>query len=202
MGEPFDMRQVGTYDPEGLPPETVGILTHVQGGPVVEDPRDTGYVGATKQSNNTGELTALFYALRRAYQRNRDAPAEDIYTDSLYARNVTLGVWRGKRRKHAKMIRNLRTLWKQVQMKRGRDTVRILHVRSHIGVPGNELADRAADATPCGELQREVVNAGNSLPPRQPVLLTIDLEWARARRCADYWEQQAPPPPSAPPSTP
>ena len=77
--------------PRDPPPETVGILTHVQGGPVVEDPRDTGYVGATKQSNNTGELTALFYALRRAYQRNRDAPAEDIYTDSLYARNVTLG---------------------------------------------------------------------------------------------------------------
>ena len=192
MGEPFDMRQVGTYDPEGPPPETVGILTHVQGGPVVEDPRDTGYVGATKQSNNTGELTALFYALRRAYQRNRDAPAEDIYTDSLYARNVTLGVWRGKRRKHAKMIRNLRTLWKQVQMKRGRDTVRILHVRSHIGVPGNELADRAADRAMRNA--NEVVNARNAIPPRQPVLLTIDLEWARAQMRAIIGSSRLRPP--------
>ena len=98
------------------------------------------------------------------------------------------------------MIRNLRTLWKQVQMKRGRDTVRILHVRSHIGVPGNELADRAADRAMRNA--NEVVNARNAIPPRQPVLLTIDLECGARADARDYWEQQAPPPPSAPPSTP
>ena len=74
------------------------------------------------------------------------------------------------------MIRNLRSLWKQVQIRRGRDTVRIRHVRSHIGVPGNELADKAAD--------RAMRNANAIVgvaPGKRPVLLNIDLEWARAQ---------------------
>ena len=89
------------------------------------------------------------------------------------------------------MIRNLRMLWKQVQMKRGRDTVRILHVRSHIGVPGNELADRTADRAM--QNANEVANARKSLNPRQPVLLTIDLDWARAQMLGDPRPRGSPP---------
>ena len=40
----------------------------------------------------------------------------------------------------------IRQEWRQTQIRRGRHAVRIEHVRSHTGVPGNELADRLADA--------------------------------------------------------
>ena len=81
-------------------------------------------------------------------------------------------------------------------MKRGRDTVRILHVRSHTGVPGNELADRTADRAM--QNANEVANARKSLNPRQPVLLTIDLEWARAQMRAIIGSSRLRPPPQPP----
>ena len=96
----FDMRQVGTYpsgDTTKITPQDVARITHVWAGPIVEGDVDLPRcIGATKQSNNTAELTALYYALRRARRRGRGAPAEDICTDSLYARNVTLGVYSGR----------------------------------------------------------------------------------------------------------
>ena len=148
-------------------------------------------IGATKQSNNTAELTALYYALHRAALRERDAPAEDIHTDSLYARNVTLGVWRGKRRIHTEMIRHLRRLWMQVQAKRGRGTVRILHVRSHIGWPGNELADKIATVAMANA--NAAKNADPWKPPPTPQ--RIDLEWARAQMRAITGSTRLQPPP-------
>jgi hypothetical protein len=112
----------------------------------------------------------------RAAGRACDAPPEDIHTDSLYARNVTLGVWRGKRRRHELMIQHLRRLWMQIQAKRGRGTIRILHVRSHIDIPGNELADRMA-----GAAMRNANAVANAKPGQMPTLERIDLDWARAQ---------------------
>jgi len=199
--ELFDMRQLGTYPPND-PPRVRGRLTHVHGCSVMDEGQARargrryaqGYIGATKQSNNTAELTAIHYALQRAAERPRDAPPEDIHTDSLYARNVTLGVWRGKRRVHREMIRNLRRMWMRVQAKRGRGTVRILHVRSHIGVPGNELADKTAEAA--------MRNADQVKNARVPVLVTIDLEWARAQMRAITGSNRLRPPTTNNPSTP
>ena len=193
--ESFDMRQVGTYTSEDPPPTTRARLTHVWGGPVeVGKPSPPHCIGATKQSNNTAELTALYYALRRALGRACDAPAEDIHTDSLYARNVTLGVWRGKRRRHAAMIRHLRGVWMQIQAKRGRGAVRILHVRSHVGVPGNELADKTAERAMENENEaRMALKAG-----KQPQPKPIDLEWARAQMRAIIGSARLHPPPQPP----
>ena len=192
----FDLRQIGTD--RSTPPAVLGRLTHVWSGPVETGrPHPPDCIGALKQSNNTGELTALYRALLRAAGRASDAPPEDILTDSLYARNVTLGVWRGKRRRHELMIRHLRRLWMQIQAKRGRGTVRIQHVRSHIGVPGNELADRVA-----GAAMRNANAVANAKPGQAPTLVQIDLDWARAQMRAMTGSNRLQPPPSTPPSTP
>ena len=196
-GEPgeevYDMRQAGTFE-SGDRPHTWGRLLYVHGCPVREGKSNPPtYIGARKQSNNTAELTALYHALHQAAQQPCDAPPEDIHTDSLYARNVTLGVWKGKRRVHTEMVRNLRRLWMRVQAKRGRGTVRILHVRSHIDVPGNELAD--AIATRAMENANEVVR---TRPGKQPELKRIDLACARAQMRAKTGSDRLQPPPSTP----
>ena len=95
------------------------------------------------------------------------------------------------------MIRHLRRLWMQIQAKRGRGTVRIQHVRSHIGVPGNELADRVADAA-----MRNANAVANAKPGQAPTLVQIDLDWARAQMRAMTGSNRLQPPPSTPPSTP
>merc|ERR1711969_412466 len=60
---------------------------------------------------------------------------------------MTLGRWKtGPTRPNTGFIKELRAKWRSVQAKRGVGTVRIEHVRSHIRVPGNELADRLAGA--------------------------------------------------------
>ena len=196
--EVYDMRQAGTVDPRDRP-NVWGRLRHIRGGPVLEGKSNPPmYLGARKQSNNTAELSALYYALHRAAQRSSDEPPEDIHTDSLYARNVTLGLWRGKRGVHATMIRNLRCLWMRVQAKRGRGAIRILHVRSHIDVPGNEMAD--AIATRAMHNANEVKKI---LPPGgRHHLLPIGMAWARAQMRAITGSDRLRPPPSTPSSTP
>ena len=73
--EYFDMRQLGTYTTSDPAPPTMGRLTHAEGIQINEsgDSRPE-YIGATKQSNNTAELTALYRALWRANKRPKDAP--------------------------------------------------------------------------------------------------------------------------------
>lgn len=192
------MCQAGTYE-VGERPNMWGRLRHVLGGPVLEGRSNPpGNLGHTSRaSNNTAELSALYNALHRAAQRPCDAPPEDIHTDSLYARNVTLGLWRGKRRVHATMICNLRRLWMRVQAKRGRGAVRILHVRSHIGIPGNELADALATRA-----MENANDAKNTAVGKQPNPKPIGLAWARAQMRAVTGSDRLQPPPSTLPSTP
>ena len=97
-----------------------------------------------KKTNNTGELVALLIALRRAANRPRHSPKEVIWVDSLYARNLTMGIWL-PRGENMSLVRETRGMWRKVQSMRGRHAVRIEHVRSHTAVPGNELADQLAE---------------------------------------------------------
>ena len=137
----------------------MGTLEWATAGQVVTE-RDEdglpppGYIGARAHTNNTGELSAMHHALRRALTRPRGAGCEIIHTDSLYAMNMTTGKWMPRRglagHRNRDLITRLRTLWRRVQRARPRE-VEIRHVRSHIQVPGNELADWLAEVGAKGD---------------------------------------------------
>ena len=92
--------------------------------------------------------------------------------DSLYARNLTLGIWLPRKGKNIGLVKQLRQEWRQTQIRRGRHAVRIEHVRSHTGVPGNELADRLADAGMY--LDRNDPNAPYGLGSKLPIRAMMD----------------------------
>jgi len=121
-----------------------GRVTWALSGEVVTDPHDARYIGAVKQSNNTGELTAMYHMLERALKRRERAATETLHSDSLYAINMTTGKWMPSRDTNVELIRTLRGMWRKLQRVRPR-AVEVRHVRSHVGVPGNELADHLAD---------------------------------------------------------
>lgn len=140
------------------PAETArGELTWVSCGTVVTEPDERHYIGAHAHTNNTGELTAMSWALQRAQQ----APAarHEIYSDSLYTINMTTGKWvpraRGKRNAH--LIAKLRKQYRSLQ--RTSAGIAIRHVRSHIKVPGNELADHVADMARGGGVTLQAARA-------------------------------------------
>ena len=133
----------------GLDGKGNGKLVDAIAGKVQTDPTGPRYMGAAAHTNNTGELTGMRVALQAAGKRGRGAGGEVIHSDSLYAINMTTGKWmpksRGTGRRNASMIAEMRREWRAVQRKRpGEVTIR--HVRSHIKVPGNEIADFLADA--------------------------------------------------------
>ena len=126
------------------PPARRGRLTWAVGTQV--GTRGHERSAATKMTNNTGELLALLLAIRRAAQRRNAPSRETIWVDSLYARNLTMGIWLPRRKVNIELVREVREAWRRCSIRRGVGTVRIQHVRSHTGVPGNELADQLADA--------------------------------------------------------
>ena len=82
-----------------------------------------------------------------------------IYSDSLYTINMTTGQWvprtRGKRNAH--LIAKLRKQYRDLQ--RTSAGIAIRHVRSHIKVPGNELADHVADMARGGGITLQAARA-------------------------------------------
>ena len=125
-------------------------------GPVPTDETDDFFCGCSVASNNTGELTALHEAIARVASRPAGNAYEEIRTDSLYAMNVTTGRWLPRSARNRDIVARLRCRWQQLQKDRPGE-VRITHVRSHINVPRNELADWLADHGRFGEctLSRE-----------------------------------------------
>ena len=104
--------------------------------------------------------------------------------DSLFARNLTMGVWLPRKGRNLALVKQLRAEWRQVQIRRGRHAVKIEHVRSHTGIPGNELADKLAERglyldekdpnLPYGvemarPMMREIVKRGQAPEPPQPL---------------------------------
>ena len=67
-------------------------------GPVVTDPDDDFYCDCTIASNNTGELLGMYNVLAWAKRQGGQEPIA-ICFDSMYARNVTSGVWKPKKNK-------------------------------------------------------------------------------------------------------
>ena len=108
-------------------------------------PLDDTHIGATAHTNNTGELTAIYVALSNALRRRKGRGKEIIWSDSLYAINMITGAWvPSKRSRNKEVVRRTRDLWRRLQRERGKE-VTLRHVRSHIKVPGNEMADWLAE---------------------------------------------------------
>ena len=136
--------QMADEENQTRPAARFARLVWAQADRVVTSAREKGHIGATAHTNNTGELTALHAALCRSLRRPRGTGREEIWTDSLYAMNMTTGKWKPKCKRNTEMIEQLRMLWRRLQRERPRE-VHIMHVRSHVKVPGNELADWLAD---------------------------------------------------------
>ena len=118
-------------------------LTWVDSGAVITDAHDPAYIGAPTHTNNTGELTAMYRALERALGRPQRPHV--IHSDSLYTIHMTTGRWMPRRKgaRNRDLINATRVLYRRLQ--RGGAGIHLRHVRSHIRIPGNELADRLAE---------------------------------------------------------
>jgi ribonuclease HI len=121
-----------------------GRVSWAVSGTVPVDEKEADHIGATVHTNNTGELSAMYYALERACRRRRGSGREVIWSDSLYTIHMTTGTWLPRRKRTLDMIHRLNRIWRQLRRRRPGE-VRLRHVRSHVMVPGNELADWLAD---------------------------------------------------------
>lgn len=142
VGETFPL---GQYTTSGFDVSAgKGVITWVDAGMVETDHREPDYIGATAHTNNTGELTAMHRALRRAAGMPAGRERTVIESDSLYTIHMTTGKWLPRKQRNREIISLLRGMWRDLQRKRPGE-VTLKHVRSHILVPGNELADELAD---------------------------------------------------------
>ena len=134
--------QLTTHGPDG---GGYARLAWIKVGTVQDEREQPDYIGACGHTNNTGELSAMYYALERALQRR--GTREVIHSDSLYAINMARGAWmpRRKGKRNAPLIARVRDLWSRLRRERP-GAVELRHVRSHTRVPGNELADFLAEA--------------------------------------------------------
>ena len=107
---------------------------------MITNPNQVEHLGATRATNNTGELSAVCHALTSA--RELVQPGEEvlILSDSQIAICTTTGAWAS--RKNAALVeRNRRAL---AALRADGTTVRFQHVRAHAGHGMNERADRLA----------------------------------------------------------
>ena len=125
-------------------------LKYAEAQEVITEIEHSGWIGAPGHTNNTGEMTALWVALNDASRRPAGEGREEIHTDSLYAMNMTTGKWMPKVKRNVAIVDALRELWRKIRRRRPGE-VRLVHVRSHTRVPGNELADHLADGAAKGD---------------------------------------------------
>ncbi len=137
-------------------------LTWAKAGIVEDDPEQTAdYIGAEASTNNTGELTGLYWAIKRAEARPKGQGGTLIWTDSLYALNMTTGTWLPRKKRCRVIVSYLRRAWRDLQRARPGE-VKLRHVRSHIKMPGNELADWLAEMRPGGASETERTRPGET----------------------------------------
>jgi len=98
-------------------------------------------------TNNTAELNALHYAMRIADHESKQGKSIAIFCDSKYSIQCIIqwaAGWQKKgwkkpsgEIKNLELIKQMFALYCEIK-----DKVQILHVNGHVGVEGNELADR------------------------------------------------------------
>jgi ribonuclease HI len=100
-------------------------------------------------TNNTAELNALFHALLMGEKAMQAGQTVEILSDSKYALSC-IDVWAAgweKRgwKKTGGEIKNLAIIQASYTLyNRIKPAIRLTHIRGHVGIEGNELADRMA----------------------------------------------------------
>jgi ribonuclease HI len=120
---------------EKLKDHRSGEVVHWRSGWVETDFRSEQYVGAEKHTNNTAELSAIYWAL--FYLHRNGIKEARLYSDSLYSIRAAQGGPAGKNRE---LIKKIRELYIPKPM------YRLRWVKGHAGFQFNELADRLAKA--------------------------------------------------------
>ena len=118
------------------PKHDKGKMVKIATGPVQTDPTKPDYIGALVGSNNTGELSAIYWALVYADRLRPDSEVE-IRGDSMYAGKMATGEWRPK--SNQKLVQNVRDRWLTSVCE-----LTWSHVRAHRGYKWNEEADQLA----------------------------------------------------------
>jgi ribonuclease HI len=131
-----------------------GVALHSQGreveqhyGKVITDANHPKYIGAEVGSNNTGELSAIYWALTIIQDNNDTNDVFTIYGDSMYAGKMASREWRPK--ENVDLVRKVADLWDSLS--RAGHNFSWLHVKAHSGHKWNDLADRLASTAASGE---------------------------------------------------
>ena len=112
-------------------------------GKVITDPESAQFIGAEVGSNNTGELSAIYYALKHielGNHFNKEDTNYVIFGDSMYAGNMAMGEWSPK--ENLELVKNVRKLWDNLKMQGINVTWN--HIKAHSGHLWNERVDHLA----------------------------------------------------------
>ena len=120
-----------------------GKLQTELSGRVITDEGTAQFIGAEVGSNNTGELSAIYHALKHIEfgdQFNPEGTNYVIYGDSLYAGKMAQGEWFAKENKA--LVKRVHNLWTRLKM--AGINFSWSHVKAHSGHLWNERADHLA----------------------------------------------------------
>ena len=128
------------------------VARHTGFGPVVIEEGDPAFVGATKHTNNTAELTAVV-ELMLALLNDAPQPPDTmgiVKTDSEIAAAAMTG--RSQGGANRELVDETRRLWKLLRKRHG-GRVLWRHVKGHSGHAWNDHVDALADRGGEGEVK-------------------------------------------------
>jgi ribonuclease HI len=112
-------------------------------GRVITDPESSQFIGAEVGSNNTGELSAIYHALKHIELGNHFNDKDITYVifgDSMYAGNMAKGEWTPK--ENLELVKTTQNLWNK--LKRAGINFTWNHIKAHSGHQWNERVDHLA----------------------------------------------------------
>ena len=152
-------------------------------GPVVLDQDSPLFLGATRRTNNTAELSALtemLLWLRRALRAGATCSTFIVRPDSMYAVDVATGEAHASANRE--MARELRMLWQEVAATLKGGLWRE-HVKGHSGHRWNDRVDALADQGALGEVGEQGGPwAAGQWPPEHGMHSTAARMVARVQR--------------------